>query len=307
MRPVERVEVHRSLTRQEPLVRRDRVGVGRDDPPVVPAQHVDVGRHMEQVAAVGHQRAERVGRPEGTLGVRRHLHQVDVHVQHAGMRRARRPLQRELQHPPRLRGVRAGRGPARRQIPQLPRRHVHQRVGEQGGDVEVARVIEVGLAHRPGVALVPCRSIHRRLRRRVAGGDRGDERLLGRARAAGAGQRPLGRPERLGQRRGQIGGVEGIPRLVVVRAGRVGHSPVGHGAAGVGLDGPLEAADRLLVIERIRPDEAPVEPQLRIRRRGRHRPVVAPEVEVAGHSRASPCIAGSFRRGNATPLATGRP
>ena len=213
-------------------------------------------------------------------------------MQHAGMHRARRPLQGQLQHPPRLRGVRAGSGLAGPQVPQLPRRHVHQRVREQGGDVEVARVIEVGLAHGPDVALVPCRRIHRRRRRRVAGGDRGDERLLGRGRAAGAGQRPLGRRERLRQRRRQIGGVEGIPRLVVVRAGRVGHPPVGHGAAGVGLDGPLEAADRLLVIERVRPDEPPVEPRLRIRRRGPHRPVVASEVEVAGHARISPAVPG---------------
>src|SRR5262249_14888113 len=156
--------------------------------------------------------------------------------------------------------------------------------------------------------LVPCRRVHGRRRRRVTGGDRGDERLLGRGRTAGAGQGPLGRRERPRQRRRQVSGVEGVPRLVVVRADRVGHPPVGHGAAGVGLDGPLEAADRLLVVERVRPDEPPVEPQLRVRRRGRPRPVVPSKVEVAGHPPASsPRIAGSFRRGNATRWPGARP
>ncbi len=43
---------------------------------------------------------------------------------------------------------------------------------------------------------------------------------------------------------------------------------MGHGAGGVGLDRLLEAADRLLVVERVAPDEAAVEPEaVRLRRR----------------------------------------
>ena len=114
VRPVERVEVHRSLARQELLVGRDRVGVAGDDPPVVPAQHVDVGRHVPQVAArpAPAPRSESAARrarsgwatsPSGgcTCAARR-----DAPLP-AGL------LQGPLQHPPRLRRC-ARRRPARR-------------------------------------------------------------------------------------------------------------------------------------------------------------------------------------------------
>jgi len=81
--PVERVEVHRTLARGEPVVRGDRVRVRGNDAAVVAAQHVDVGRHVLQVAAVGDEIPEPVGDPQRAFWLRRHFHQVDVHVQDA--------------------------------------------------------------------------------------------------------------------------------------------------------------------------------------------------------------------------------
>ena len=87
---VEGVEVERALPRQELAVGDDRLAVFDDDVEVVPAQQVDVGRHVH---AGGRSRAPAraaARRRLGPLGERRHLHRVDVDVQQARVRARRR-------------------------------------------------------------------------------------------------------------------------------------------------------------------------------------------------------------------------
>ena len=60
---VERVEVDRPLAREVLAVGDDRALVPVDDVAVVAAQHVDVRRHVQQVAGVGHEVAQLRRRP----------------------------------------------------------------------------------------------------------------------------------------------------------------------------------------------------------------------------------------------------
>ena len=99
VRPVQRVEVQRTRAVDEPPICLHRSVIGHDRAAVVTAQHVDVAGHVLQVAGVGHQAAQQVGRGQGVLGVRRHLHGVQVEVQHAGMAPARLGGERVVEDP----------------------------------------------------------------------------------------------------------------------------------------------------------------------------------------------------------------
>jgi hypothetical protein len=90
---------------------------------------------------------------------------------------------------------------------------------------------------------------------------------LGVARRQGFDQGTLGWGDFVGQGKGGLGAVvgraeriglgDGIhhpPLEIVVRAAGVGDAPMGHGAAGVVLQGFLETLDRHFVVVGIRPD-----------------------------------------------------
>jgi hypothetical protein len=64
---VERIDVERSLAGQELAVGDDGLLVVDQHVAVVAAEHVDVGRHVDEVAGVGHQVAQPVARPQGPL------------------------------------------------------------------------------------------------------------------------------------------------------------------------------------------------------------------------------------------------
>jgi hypothetical protein len=98
VRPVQRVEVHGTTQREELLVGRDRGGVRGHHPPVVAAQHVEMRRHVPQVARVRDQFAQPVSRLQRVLRPGRHLHQMDVQVQYTGVIPALRVGQRPVQH-----------------------------------------------------------------------------------------------------------------------------------------------------------------------------------------------------------------
>ena len=152
VRPVQRVEVHPAPAGPELLVGLDRGVVGRHDARIVAAQHVQMRRHVPQVARVRHQVAEQVPGAEGGFRGGRHLHQVDVHVQDAGVRLPAGAGQGPLEHLPGLDRGRPGGRLAGRLVPQRPRREVHQRVGQQRRHVEVVRVRPVHVTHGVGVA-----------------------------------------------------------------------------------------------------------------------------------------------------------
>ena len=242
-------------------------------------------RHVQQVPGVGDQRAQHVGRAQRLLGVGGHLHQVDVEVEQAGMGHPAGEAERLLQHPLDLQRARARRRLAGRDVPQLPGREVHHRVGVQRGDVEVVGVARVDAGHRVGVGELERREVLDRLGPGEPLRQRVDQVALdvGRARCglARGGDGSVRAP----QRRMQVDGVEGVPVLVVVRAGGVGDAPVGECAPGIVLHGPLEAAHRLLVVEAVAPQQAAVEPRLRGGRGRRHRAGVGAEIEgIAGHA-----------------------
>jgi hypothetical protein len=98
VRVIEGVEADPALTRDVLLVDLDRAQVPLERALVVAAQHVDVGRHVDEVAGVGDERAQLVGDRQGPLGKRRHLHQVQVEVHESGVRAAAGPVERALEH-----------------------------------------------------------------------------------------------------------------------------------------------------------------------------------------------------------------
>ena len=160
VRAVQRVEVHRAGARAgtsrrrrwRRCCRRRRAGSRR------------TARRGARACAAGGRRpapGRAAGRRPGgrLLGRRRHLHQVDVQVQEPGMPVRRRGRAR-APGPPSPRGVRAPCGGlAGAQVPQLPRGEVHQRVGVEGGDVEVVGGQCVDGAHGVGVGRVPHRAV----------------------------------------------------------------------------------------------------------------------------------------------------
>ena len=247
-----------------------------------------MGRHVLEVAGVRDEPPQPVAGREGPLRVRRHLHEMDVHVKQARVR-FRAPLvalpHGLLEDLDRLRGVRSFRDRPGREVPERPRGAVHDRLREQGRDVRIVSVLRVDGAHRPRVPVVPRVHVGRGGARRVAVFEGADERPLRRGRGArafpGPDRRVVGGLERT--RRVLL--VERLPRLVVVGPGRVGDAPPRHRAPGVRVERTPKARDRLLVVVAVGPGEPPVEPALRHLGAGRHRPVVRPEIVavVVGH------------------------
>src|SRR5262249_62155984 len=70
------------------------------------------------------------------------------------------------------------------------------------------------------------------------------------------------------------------PGEIVERPAAVGGPPVGHHACGIVVQGPEEALDAFLFVEREAPVEAEVEPALGLRRRGGDAPAVSAEVKT---------------------------
>jgi hypothetical protein len=82
---IERIEVERPLAFQIDPIGDDGPGIGHHHLPVVAAENVDVGGHVLQVAGIRHQAAQIVAGSKRPLGMGRHLHQVNVHVQEPRM------------------------------------------------------------------------------------------------------------------------------------------------------------------------------------------------------------------------------
>ncbi|OPZ50356.1 MAG: hypothetical protein BWY91_02869 [bacterium ADurb.BinA028] len=260
VRPIKRVEVQRPPLGNKRRVGRDRGTVRRDHPAVVTAQHIKVGRHVLQMPRVRHQSSEQVRDRQRPLGGRRHLHQVDVHVQEARMLRAPGGSQRGLKDRLRLQGSRPfGRLPGAL-VPQLPRREVHQRLGVEAGHVEVAAMRGIHLAHGGGILHLPGRALLDRTAVGIPGQQGSGQRLLDRRAPRCAVRRNPRLIARPFQDRRRLVGREELPRLVVVRAEREGDPPVRKCAVGVEVDGPLETLDRFLVVEPEGPDQPAVHP-----------------------------------------------
>ena len=239
----------------------------------VAAENVDVRRHVLQVAGVGQQPAQQVGRFEPALRHGRHFQHMDVQVADARMDGAAAldPLHPGVHLRQHLAGVATRVGLSGLKVPELARRAVHRRVEIEGGDVGVVLMRPVRVAHRvgklpvpgvqhPGVALV---AVPVSLRQRP------DEGLLGRRPIAG--ERDRGRHRVMADRQGfgDFGFRVSDPGPVVVGAVRVGDPPPGHGAGGVRFGRAPEAGNRFLMVEAVGPVQSAVEPALGgIRTRG---------------------------------------
>ena len=88
--------------------------------------------------------------------MRRHLHQVDVEVQKAGMvHRPGQIAEGGLEHLARLERAGPGRGLAGTRVPHLPGRTVEDRFCEDAAQIEVVGVRPVHEAHGVGKGVVP--------------------------------------------------------------------------------------------------------------------------------------------------------
>ena len=196
-----------------------------------------------------------------------------------------RPFHGALEYVQRLGGVGALRRLPAVEIPELPRRAADQRLCEQRRDVLVVTEPGVHLAHRDRVGVAPRCAVLRRGALREPRRERCDQRLLhrrGRARKiTGTGDRRVCAADRVDQ----LLRLEGVPVLVVVRSDRVRLAPVRHRAVGVSLCRTSEAAQRLLVVEGVTPDQPAIEPGLRSGRTGLHREGVGAQVvAVVSHN-----------------------
>ena len=154
VRAVQRVEVQRPFAFDEPSISLHRRQIRHHRVAVVTAQHVDMGGHVLQVAGIGHQAAQQVGRGQRVLRGGRHLHGVQIQVQDAGMLPSGGRGQRIVQDPLGLDHPRARRRFAGAGVPQRPRGDVEQCVGGQGLHVDVV-----------GIRLGQLRPWHRHSRR----------------------------------------------------------------------------------------------------------------------------------------------
>ena len=280
---VDQVDARIVRISEEPAVGRQRLLVIEQNVIVVPAQHVEMRRHVDEVTGIGDDLAQPVAGPQCYLRKRRHLHQVDIEVQQARVIPCRRDFVESIfQHLPAFLGARSRRR-ARGQVPHLPRRLVHQRLGKHRPDFEIVRMGGEDLSHFLCVGLVPRRHILDRLTLRIARGERLDHRPLERACLSGMRQRGLHGIVRCRQCHLPAIPVVANPGQIVVGARGIADAPVRHGAFAVVLQRLLKALDRLGMVEAEQPVQSAVEPELGIGRRRRDFAAIRAKIKI-GHT-----------------------
>jgi hypothetical protein len=239
---------------------------------VVPAADpgVDVRRHVDHVADGDVEFDQAIGGAFGAFGCGRGLHRVDVVV--VGARVVRVAFQDRLQRGDDLDGLGSRFTGC---VPVVPRDHVHERLGEQRGGVEVVGVRRHDVAHRVGVGPVEVGAVLQRFGR-VALGQRLDVRALPVAGVCGERQRALA---------GGVGRGHGVGRHgpVDVRPQGQRQPPVAHRARFVERDGGLERTGGLEVIEAEDEHQALVEVASRLVGLGRDRHRVIAEAVEEGN------------------------
>ena len=245
-----------------------------------------MGRHVDQVPGIGADVAQPVALAQRAFGMRRHLHQVDIEVQQPrvipGAGDARKSGVEDLDG---LGGQRALRHAARFQVPHLPGRAVHDRLGKHRQHVQIFRKSRQHGPHRIGEGVVPRRHVVDRLRTRVAGIERIDQRALQLGCRTRAGLGRLLRVPGLAQRPGAPFAVHHVPGVVVVRPAGIGDAPMGHRAARIVLQRLAETGDGFFVVVAPGPVEAAVEPALRgLRSGGDGTGVGAEVIDVRAHA-----------------------
>ena len=139
------------------IVRHDRSFALRDGLRIVAAEHVDMRRHVLEMAGVRRVAAQHVRSLESTLGSGRHLEGMDVHVEQPGVDGALAldPVHPDVQGPQDLGGAGMRIGLSGREIPELTRCAGHRGLDMKGDDDGVILVSEVNVTHRIGIVAVP--------------------------------------------------------------------------------------------------------------------------------------------------------
>ena len=270
------------------VVGRDRAFALRDGLRIVAAEHIDMRRHVLQMARIGGVTAQHVGRLQGALRKRRHFQGVDIHVRNARMYRAALPdpVHPAFQHWHRLQRARIRVGLPCLQVPEPAGRAGDRGLDIEGGDVWVVRMRPAGFAHRIGIVPVPgVQDLTVPLVAVPVAPRQGlDERPFGRRRTPGKRQRGFDRLMAGRQHLGDFSVRVADPRPVVEGARRMGDSPPCHGAGRIRLRRPPVAGDRLIVVEGEVPVQPAVEPALRGLRLRRNPARPGPEIEIVAHA-----------------------
>ena len=238
-------------------------------------------RHVQEMPRLGYQRAQGVTVAQRLLGVRRHLHQVDIHVQEPGMLPC--PRQRGkgiVQNGNGFERICTCRGLAARQVPKLPGGPVHDGLGDHGADIEVVCKLRVNPAHRVGKCVIPRAEVLDIGRLGIARGQRPDKCALDRCQLVQHSPCRMERGVRQLDALWLLLLLEGFPRLVVVRPDAIGDAPMRHGTCGIGIQSPPKTVNRRFVVVTIGPCQTAVEPELCVFRIGGNRSRIGPKIIV---------------------------
>ena len=85
---IEGIKIDGAFARQVFLVSDGGLAVAVNHLLVVAAENINVGWHVNEMARIGNEAAQRITGAQGPLRVRRHFHEVEIHMEHAGMAHA---------------------------------------------------------------------------------------------------------------------------------------------------------------------------------------------------------------------------
>ena len=295
--PVGCVEVQIACRLNDPEVCFDPLLVPKQRVFVGPALHVDVRRHVDEVPRVRHQFAQMIARNQSFFGCWRHLHQVDIEVQDAGMRAPRICVHETFQNGLRGDGFSIRPDGAFGEVPHLPRRLVHHRFGIDGADIDIVGERLMHSAHGGGIVIVPRALMLDGLALGIAGWKSFDQRAFFRRHLRRQRHRGRCRVERRRKRCGLGGPVHHPPFEVVIRAAGISDAPMRHGTVRIELQRALKANHGQIVIIGPGPDQPAIKPCLRFWRRCCHLSRIAAGVEVFDiHCRSPHCPGKTLRR-----------
>ena len=157
MAAVEGIEIDGAFAGQVFLVGDGGLAVAVNHLFVMAAENINVGRHVYEMARIGNEAAQRVTGAQGPFGVGRHLHEVDIHVEHAGMAHAVWNCHGTFEHRYGFCRISTFGGFSSLDVPELPRRTVHDGFGEEGRHIQIVFMGEIDFAHGGGVVIVPDR------------------------------------------------------------------------------------------------------------------------------------------------------
>ena len=286
---IARIEIEDPPSVDKRPIRDDRPVIALDHGLVVAAQDIDMGRHVMEMACIGYEAMKGIGRLESPFRMGRHLHHMDMHVKDPGMPPgAFDPVEGGLENLDGFHRIRSFRRPGGFEIPELPARAVHQRIGIERTDIRMPGVSAIDTPHGRGIGIVPCVPVVALVERKAF--DQSSAETFFEFRCTG--RAPHGFPALFA---GALHAhhaflfTEIHPQLVVVGTGREGDTPVGHRTAGIVFERLLETVESLFMVEPVAPGETTVEPGPGFPGGCRDRAVKPTEIEIVVHCSSVQC------------------